>query len=111
MIFMTCSTVTPGFGVRIVSTPVILGCGGVDWPCARAPGPSRTPSAGRTFQSALFSSFDSSRNHHVLVPLGTTRFRRSYKRKVASASHKIYFTPYTHGGTIRYHGRQGEGDG
>src|SRR4029077_12899219 len=34
MIFMTCSTVTPGFGVRIVSTPVILGCGGVDWPCA-----------------------------------------------------------------------------
>src|ERR1700722_16223316 len=35
MIFMTCSTVTPGFGVRIVSTPVILGCGGVDWPCAR----------------------------------------------------------------------------
>src|SRR5258708_10395377 len=33
MIFMTCSTVTPGFGVRIVSTPVILGCGGVDWPC------------------------------------------------------------------------------
>src|SRR5437879_3348764 len=35
MIFMTCSTVTPGFGVRIVSTPVILGCGGVDWPCAK----------------------------------------------------------------------------
>src|ERR1700731_2061090 len=34
MIFMTCSTVTPGFGVMIVSTPVILGCGGVDWPCA-----------------------------------------------------------------------------
>src|SRR6266436_6548350 len=24
----------------------------------------------------------------------------SYKRKVASASHKIYFTPYTHGGNI-----------
>src|SRR5260370_18375831 len=34
MIFMICSTVTPGFGVMIVSTPVILGCGSVDWPCA-----------------------------------------------------------------------------
>jgi hypothetical protein len=27
--------VTPDFGVRIVSTPVILGRGGVDWPCAK----------------------------------------------------------------------------
>ena len=29
----------------------------------------------------------------------------------ALESHKIHFTPYTHGGTIRYHNRQGEGDG
>jgi hypothetical protein len=32
---MICSGTIPGFGVRIVSTPVIVGFGGVDWPCAK----------------------------------------------------------------------------
>src|ERR1700736_4820524 len=101
MIFMICSTVAPGFGVRIVSTPVILGCGGVDWPCAR--GARTIANAGSRKDIAMFivfSSFDSGWNlDPVLVPLGTTLwFRRSREEKVTPGNKDS--------GTIRYHSQQ-----
>src|SRR5579859_4612450 len=56
MIFITCSTVTPGFGVRIVSTPVIFGrggaCGGAGWPCAM--GARTIPNASSRYNISIF---------------------------------------------------------
>src|SRR5580704_9013106 len=103
MIFMTCSTVTPGFGVRIVSTPVILGRGVWTGLAPGAPRPSRKPAAGKTLQSSWFRSLDSQWSFDVvLVPPGTTlSFRRSRGEKVAPGMKD--------NGTIRYQRCQGRG--
>src|SRR5580700_4074676 len=52
MIFMTCSKVTPAFGESIASTPVILGCGGVDWP--RAMGARTIANASSRYDISIF---------------------------------------------------------
>src|SRR5437763_17063386 len=85
MIFMICSTVAPAFGVRIVSTPVILGCGGVDWACAI--GASTVANASSRYSISIFIV------QLLLIPREIVMtwyrwvphaFRRHHKRKVAS---------------------------
>src|SRR5216684_2055255 len=91
MIFMICSTVTPGFGVRIVSTPVIFGwgggCGGEDWPWARGASTVANASSGYNISifidQLLLISCEIIMLWYQWVP---HFFRRSYKRMVASAS-------------------------
>src|SRR5262245_24413845 len=78
MIFMTCSTVTPGFGVRIVNTPVILGCGGVDWLRARGARTVANASSGNDIAMFMFSSFAYSTE--FVFASGTTWYHMPVRR-------------------------------
>src|ERR1700747_915813 len=99
MIFMTCSTVTPGFGVRIVSTPVILGCGGVDWPCARGARTVAKPSSKYNISIFIVQLLLISRGIWILF--GTAGYHMLVRR---SRGEKV--TPKNKdNGTIRYQRR------